>query len=230
MRKVKDLRARQHWIAWIGTNIQKCPAQFLLETFTRRLIFCACGTCLRPDSGSTEKLGIKFKAMIAPYYATKLNCSRGKKHWETQWQKDHWKAKDALRAAIEKGKESILQRWQEDEVCRESQAEHQWTENCCRYLDAISKIDISNTATYQQRLRHDNSIVLISNDHYQVCPLKNRPDYMSTTRDLTSLQIQEGRQNPFTPKHERSRRRPIDEQLRADLEWRSQNWWAAWST
>ena len=194
------------------------------------LIFCECDMCLRPDSGTTDKLSIKFKAMIAPDYAAKMNCSRSKKHGEAQWQKDHWKAKDALRAAIKKGKESILQRWQEDEVYRESLAKHMWTESYRRYLDDISKIDISYTATYQQRLRYENTIALISNDHYQAGPLKNRTDYKCTTRALTSLQIQEGRQNTFIPKHERSRRRPIHEQLSADLEWRSQNWWTAWST
>ena len=122
----------------------------------------------------TEKLSIKFKAMIAPCCAAKLNCSRGKKHGEAQWQKDHRKAKDALRAAIKKGKKSILQRWQEDEVYCESQAKHQWTESYCRYLDAISKIDISST--YQQRLRYDNTIALIRHDHYKAGPLKERTD------------------------------------------------------
>ena len=34
----KDLRARQHWIARIGTNIQDCPVQFLLEASTRRTV------------------------------------------------------------------------------------------------------------------------------------------------------------------------------------------------
>ena len=46
---------------------------------------------------------------------------------------------------------------------------------------------------------------------------------------LQRLQIQERRKNSFLPKHERSRRRPIDEQLRVNLEWQSQNWWSAWS-
>ena len=124
--------------------------------------------------------------MIAPYYAAKMNCSRGKKHGYAQWQKDHWKAKDALRAAVKTGKVSILQRWQEDEVDRESQSVHGWAESFCRYLDAIYKIDISYTATYQQRLRYENTIALIRNDHYQAGPMQNRTDYRSTTRALTS--------------------------------------------
>ena len=168
------------------------------------LCFCECGTCLRPDSGMTEKLSIKFKAMFAPYYAAKLNCSRGKKHGEAQWQKDHWKAKDALRAAIKKGKKSILQRWQEDEVHCKSQAEHQWRESYCRYLDAISKIDISYTSTYQQRLRYENTIALISHDHYKAGPLKNRTDYKSTTTALTVLKNAGRTSKPFIPTHDRS--------------------------
>ena len=41
----------------------------------------------------------------------------------------------------------------------------------CRYLDAISKIGIFYTATYQQRLCNENTIALIRNDHYQAGPM-----------------------------------------------------------
>ena len=57
--------------------------------------------------------------------------------------------------AVKKGKESILHRLQGDEVYRESQLKIDWTESYGRYLDAISKIDISYTATYQERLRYE---------------------------------------------------------------------------
>ena len=131
--------------------------------------------------------------------------------------RDHWKAKDALRAAIKKGKKSILQRWQRTRFTANHKLNTSGQKAIVSKID-ISKIDISYTATYQQRLRYENTIALISNDPYQAGPLKNRTDDMSTTRALTSLQIQEGRQHPFIPKHERSRRRPIDEQWR-ELTW-----------
>ena len=46
----------------------------------------------------------------------------------------------------------------------------------------------------------------------------------STTQTLRSLRQEQGRQNSFIPKNERVRQRPLDEALRADLEWQSLNW------
>ena len=154
-----------------------------------------------------------FSPMIAPYYAAKKNCSRGTKHGETI-------GKSKLR-------QEQPSKWASNRSYRKTMltANH----SPCRYLDAISKIAFSDTATYQQRLRYKNTISLVSNDHYQACTMQNRSDYKSTTRALTSIQIREGRKKTFIPKHARSRRRPIDEQLRGNLEWQSQNWRSAWS-
>ena len=61
---------------------------------------------------------------------------------------------DAKRGALKRGKyTSILDRWQNDEVYRESQLVHGWTEEWVKYFDYISKIDVSHDAPYRQRLR-----------------------------------------------------------------------------
>ena len=84
---------------------------------------------------------------------------------------------DAERGALKRGKyTSVIDRWQNDEVYRVSQLAHQktvaqiqldigpmtertsqlvqgWTEEYVKYLDYISKIDISHDARYNQRIR-----------------------------------------------------------------------------
>ena len=40
-----------------------------------------------------------FQALIVPCYFARVNRSRGKKHGETQWQQNHWKAMNARRGA-----------------------------------------------------------------------------------------------------------------------------------
>ena len=70
------------------------------------------------------------------------------------WQQDHQKVMDAKRGVLKRCKyTSILDRWPKDEVCRASQLVHGWTEEWVKYLDYISKIDISHDAPYRQRLR-----------------------------------------------------------------------------
>ena len=58
-----------HELGQISRTVQ-CNS--CLQHLPEGLIFCESGTCLRPDSGTTKRLSIKFKAMIAPYYAAKL--------------------------------------------------------------------------------------------------------------------------------------------------------------
>ena len=53
--------------------------------------------------------------MIVSYYLARVNYSRGKRHGEAQWQRDHWKAMDARRGARGKGHDTIVIRWQEME-------------------------------------------------------------------------------------------------------------------
>ena len=84
----------------LGQTFRTVQCNSCLMPIPERLIFCECGTCLRPDSRKTEKLSIISQAKIAPCDAAKLNCSRGKTHGEAQWQR----AKDAKRAAIKKAK------------------------------------------------------------------------------------------------------------------------------
>ena len=77
--------------------------------------------CLRPDDATIERIRAKFQALIVPYYLARLSRSRGKKHGETQWQQDHWKAMDVRRGAKKHNKDTITIRWQQDEKYRNSQ-------------------------------------------------------------------------------------------------------------
>ena len=65
---------------------------------------------------------------FAPYFTAKLKCIRGKKHGEAQWQQDHWKAKDALGAAIKQAKSQAYKDGRRTRSTHESQAEHLWRE------------------------------------------------------------------------------------------------------
>ena len=113
--------------------------------------------------------------------------------------------------------DSTVLRWQNDKKYRESQKVHGWTEDCCRYLNYLTTIDMSYSAAGQQRNRYENTILLVSNDDKQAGLMRAREDFKSTTHNLAVLQREQGRQNAYTPKNERARQRPFDEASRADL-------------
>ena len=111
---------------------------------------------------------------------------------------------DARRGAWKHNKDSIVVRWQEDEEYRNSQQAHGWTEEYCPNLDYLTTIDISYTAPWHQRHRCESTITLVCNDDgRQAGPMRARKDFKPTTKILTSLRQEQGRQNASLYSEER---------------------------
>ena len=110
-----------------------------------------------------------------------------------------------------------MHRWQEDEICRASQTARGWTEEYCRYFDYLAIIDISYGATGKERSRYENGLVLKLNGGPHPGRMTIREDFPQAARAFAARQRQQGRVNPYIPKNERERQRPVDEQLRSDL-------------
>ena len=128
------------------------------------------------------RINARFHALIVPCYLARVNRSRGKKHGETQWQQDHWKAMDARRGAWEHNNGTIVISWQEDEKYRNSQQAPGWTEEYCS-RDCLTTIDITYTAPWHQRHRYESTITLVcNNEDRQAGPMKARRDLKPATR------------------------------------------------
>ena len=121
---------------------------------------------------------------------------------------------------------SKLDRWQNDEIYRASQLVHGWTEECVKYLDYISQIDISHEAPYRQRNRYESTLFMRGVDSKkQAGPLCQRPDYKSSADGLVSLERSQGKGVPHIPMHLRTRQRDtLDPAFQQHLEWLSFNW------
>ena len=89
---------------------------------------------------------------------------------------------DAKRGAKKRNYSSILEQWQKDEKDRISQMGIIRTEVYRRYLDYLTKIDISHEAAYSQGRRHESTINVQSIDsNLQAGPMKKRDDRQSAT-------------------------------------------------
>ena len=132
-----DLNAKPSRSLPMWKRKENSTFQRSIKTYNSRI--GPCGACLVP---SPEQKRTNFK-----------DDSRGAKHGLSQWQYDHWKAGDATKGARKKGKDFIVQRWQEDETYRASQTVHGWTEEYCRYLDDLAPIHMSYVATWKERSR-----------------------------------------------------------------------------
>ena len=94
---------------------------------------------------------------------------------------------------------------------RNSQFVVGWTEDHFRYLDSIASINISFSATTSERSRYENNLTLGVNDQGpKPVPIEHRPDLSPALGTLAAIKHQEGKTNPYLPKHMRDQR-PIEE-------------------
>ena len=82
----------------------------------------------------------------------------------------------------------------------------------------VALVDISYVATWTERSRCENSLVLKLNVGPYARRMTNREDFPQASRAFGALHRQQGRVNLYTlKKKERDRQRPFDEKLRSDL-------------
>ena len=159
-----------------------------------------------------EQIQTQFEAMIVPYHLARVNYSRGNRHGEAQWQKDHWKAKDAYRGDGRMTK------------CVENLRTFMGGQKIPGLLHDDRHLFQRNLAPAEPARKHHLTFVSFDNDR-QAGPMRARKN---SSPPRTVLR-QEGRQNVYIPKNERARQRPFDEALRADREWHRHNWKTHWS-
>ena len=147
----------------------------------------------------------------------KKNHSRGAKHGNSQEQYDHFKANESTRHAKEKGYDSILHRFQNDELYRNSQIAIGWTGEHCQYSDSLMFIDFSYTATRKERQRHENNCTLgINGQGPKPGPMKKRTDYLQAVNKVLAVRKQVENPNPYMLQNRRFRQRPIEERQRME--------------
>ena len=116
-----------------------------------------------PSPEQTRKIKTRFEKMSVPFYIVKEDDSRGAKHARERWQYDHWKAKDATKAVLKRNYCSFWHRLHTDKRYQESQWNHGWTREYCRYLDYLATVDITYIATWPKRSRERCQIEMIFN-------------------------------------------------------------------
>ena len=91
----------------------------------------------------------------------------------------HHKDRDALRSATkgDRGFTTIWDRWQNDDIYRQSQLAHNWSNALVRYLDHIVHFSIYHNVTQQQRERRVHILYLRSVDENRQASLSQRPRY-----------------------------------------------------
>ena len=158
---------RQHRIERIRTDDSNRPVSFMLETHIGviDLLF------LWRLSSIWWRNNTKDQGQIPSFDSPKslCMCEALKKHGETHWQQDHWKAVNARRGAWKHDQDTVEIFWQQNEKYRNYQQVLGWTEAFCPYLDHLTTIDISGIRGTSTRApsRFDSTMRIVKLDQWK---------------------------------------------------------------
>ena len=120
--KKKDhLQIGKSRMIWRWRSFYAIQGPSCAKYWPERLSYGTCGTCLRPSKEQKRKTKEQFEVLSIPHDIVKKNYSRGAKHGPSQEQYDHFKANESTRHAKKKNNSSITERFQKDELYRNSQ-------------------------------------------------------------------------------------------------------------
>ena len=92
---------------------------------------CTCGTCLQPSQKNRKLNKDRFDVLSIPNYVMKKGPSHGARHGPTERQRIYFKAHNALRKEKKHGHKTILVRFLNSLLYRDSQANMVWDEHIC---------------------------------------------------------------------------------------------------
>ena len=183
-------------------------------------VYCLCGKCLMPSPEQTDKIKNRIDITSNPLYTMKEGHT-GERHGPKQWQYEHWKAKDATEGAKKRRYKPIEHRWLTDIAFRESKLSHGWTLEYCKYSDNFKTVNMDYIATWEERDRYQNMLVLRYTDGKNHGKMSTRDDFKLAARSFAVASNQGGKRHFYILRGGRLRQRPLIAQLEADLEWRS---------
>ena len=107
------------------------------------IVYCTCGHLLRESAASRGAIQWTLDLLSIPNYVIKKGRPHGYRHGKTEEQRDPFVAHNLRRRCRKRGFGWIHDRFLKDERFRESQLEHDRTEEVCIQMDEIAQKKIS---------------------------------------------------------------------------------------
>ena len=85
------------------------------------------------------------------------------------------------------GYNSILRRFQDSEICQNSQTGIGWTEDFCKRLEELAGAHQAYVATRQERERHEKVWALSVNSQGPAAPILSRTDIPAALRTFREM-------------------------------------------
>ena len=193
-----------------------------LKHVPKGMNMCQCGVWVRPNQSTMDRIRAALAALKNLITVPQFSCQEGERTDTTSGRTIIKNAMDARRGATKRHEYTSFL----DEKYRAPQLAHGWAGTRVRYLDYISKIDISHEAPYRQRLRYESTLKMSGVDsNEQAGPLCQRPDYKSSAQALVSLQRNQGKVYlTFRCTRGKDKITHLDRAVQQHSEWLNFNW------
>ena len=188
------------------------------------------GVFIMPSLEQRKGIRTQFEVVFVPHHFVRFDYSTSAKYGQSQWQDDHWKAREAKRGATRHKHDSIEIQWKNDDKYHAFQTFHRWAGEYSRYLDPLTPIDISYVATWKQRSRNEKQHCT-GRQRRPAAGFYGRKERFSASQ-LTTLElfnVNKDESFPISSNDSESGTAFFKEKMRSDIQRQSGTWNVHWS-
>ena len=130
----------------------QCKECFLY--WNQGIVYCTCGHLLKESEASRGAIQCTLDLLSIQNYVIKKGRPHGHRYGKTKEQRDHHIAHNLRKRCIKRNFEGIDDRFLKDPVFRESQLEHDRTEEVCFQMDKDAQKDFTYRMTQEEYFRY----------------------------------------------------------------------------
>ena len=177
------------------TNLQKQCKECLLY-WNKGIVYCTCGPLLKESEASRGAIQctLDFLFLAIQNYVIRKGRPHGHRHGKTKEQRDHRIAHILRKRCTKRNFEGIHDRFSKDPVFRESQLEHDRTEEVCIQMDKDAQKDFTYRMTQEEYFRCRKNWWISLNKSGKIGLVRDRSDFNDALTTLSRLHQESGEQ------------------------------------
>ena len=155
----------------------KTQCKECLLYWSQGIVYCTCGHLLKESEANRGAIQCTLDLLSIPNYVIKKGRLDGHRCGKTTEQRDYHIAHDLRKRCIKRRSKGIHDRFLKDPEFRESQLEHDRTEEVCIKMDELAQKDFSHHMTQAEYFRYRKNWWISLNNSGKTGPLKDRSDF-----------------------------------------------------
>ena len=172
----------------------KTQCKECLLYWNQGIVYCTCGHLLKESEASRGAIQCTLDLLSIQNYVIKKGRPHGHRYGKTKEQRDHHIAHNLRKRCIKRNFEGIHDRFLKDPVFRESQLEHDRTEEVCIQMDKDAQKDFTYRMTQEEYFRYRKNWWISLNKSGKIGPVRDRSDFNDALTTLSRLHQESGEQ------------------------------------